>query len=45
MHDEGQHIGLEIKDREEIKEELKDGYDGSFIVCCIDESEHINIFS
>lgn len=40
------HIGIEIRDREEIKEEVKDVRDGKdFFVCCIDESEYVSIFS
>ena len=40
------HIGIEIRDREEIKEESKESRDGKeFYVCCLDESEYINIFS
>lgn len=40
------HIGIEIRDREEIKEEIKEVNEfKDFYVCCIDESEYVNIFS
>lgn len=46
--DDKSHIGIEIKDRvvEEQKEEFKGRSDDKeYYVCCIDESEHLNIFS
>ena len=41
------HIGIEINDKhdEEIKEEQKETDDKQYYVCCVDESEYLNIFS